>query len=137
VQVIAHHRVGENADGKHFRKSKQPFFDPLHAVLEAATGEFILAAEERATNAARDAVLEARRSGINQLAAGRCHGGGMATLARRVCQWVARSVVGNLQFDACPGPRLFDTGPGPRCGHFRSSMHDLNALIQHCLSIRE
>jgi hypothetical protein len=48
-------------------------------------------------------VEEARRRGIDQFAAGRCHGASMAQRARAVCQRVARSGVGNLLFDACPG----------------------------------
>jgi hypothetical protein len=49
-------------------------------------------------------VVEARRRGIDQLAAGGGHGASMARIARAVCQRVARGGVGNLLFDACPGP---------------------------------
>jgi hypothetical protein len=93
------------------RGPEHPILDPLLAVLEATAGEFILTAKERAANAARDAVVEARRGGVDEMAAGRGHGDSLAPCERVVCQRIARQRVGELLFDACPGLR--DSMPAP------------------------
>lgn len=56
--------------GEYIGQLQQPVLDPLLAVLEAATGQLVLPAEECATHAARDAVVETRRFGVDQVAAG-------------------------------------------------------------------
>jgi len=75
----------------------------LLAVREAAAGLLILTTEEHAAHAARDAVVEARRFGVDQLAAGRDHGGSVALPLPAGCQPMARWLVGELLFHACPG----------------------------------
>jgi hypothetical protein len=66
VQVVAHHGVGVHADGEHPGEFDQPVLDPLLAVLEAAAAQCVLTAEECAAHAARDAVVEARRFGVDR-----------------------------------------------------------------------
>ena len=57
MQVIAHHCIGVDADREDLRQLQQAILDPLLAVFEAAPGQLIRTAQERAANAARDGGL--------------------------------------------------------------------------------
>jgi len=74
-------------------------------VVEAAPHQRIFAAQKGAAHAAADAVIEARGSGIDELAAG-C-GQGCSVTGREALgnQQIARRCVGKRLFDACPSPR--------------------------------
>ncbi len=61
VQVIAHHRIGNNVYREKTRERFEPQSHPLFAVLEVSSRERIFAAEERSANAACGAMI--RRGG--------------------------------------------------------------------------
>jgi len=55
--VVLHDGVATDLDGEDLAQFQQPVFDPAPAMLERATGVSVLAAQEGATHAARDAVV--------------------------------------------------------------------------------
>src|SRR3546814_19987107 len=61
MQVIAHHRIRPQRDGKHLGQLMQAVFDPLPAVLERLPDVAILTAQEGAAHKAGHAVIGAGR----------------------------------------------------------------------------
>ena len=78
VDVVAHHGVGVEADAEDLRELDQAGLDPGLAVVEGSTAERVKATEEGAADAAGDAVVVARSSGIDELVARCGHGGSVA-----------------------------------------------------------
>jgi len=69
VEVVAHHRVGEDVDGEGRGGGADGVADPVAAVLG------LIVAEEGATDAAGDAVEAAGGAVVDQMFAGYGHGG--------------------------------------------------------------
>jgi hypothetical protein len=57
VAVVGHNGVAAHLDGEDLRQCQQALLDPAPAMLEGATGVSILAAQEGATDTARDTVV--------------------------------------------------------------------------------
>ena len=101
MHVVGHDGVAIQRDGEVRSQLQQAILDPGLAVFERLAGVAIEAAEERATNAAADAVVEAGRVGRDEVGAGGGHESMLARPDQQVCQRIARRAVGERRYCGC------------------------------------
>ena len=70
MQMVGQHRKTKYVDGKSAGEFFEPVANPVFAMIEVSSRQRILAAQERAPHAPRDAVIDADFGCIDDLAAG-------------------------------------------------------------------
>ena len=71
--MIAHHGIGTEIDGEDFGQQFESFDDPGFAMVECATGQWIVAAQERAADTPTAAMVIGRISNGYERSAWTCH----------------------------------------------------------------
>jgi hypothetical protein len=104
MHVVAHDRIGIDADGKDLGQREQPLIDPVPPMLVGCSVIRINPAQPSSANTAGDAVIEAGGVRIDKEAAGSGHAHSVTSGHRVVCRKFPTRGVGlfyNLGYPRC------------------------------------
>jgi hypothetical protein len=102
VDVVTHHRIGINANGKDLRQFQQALLDPCPSVLVGRSIARIDTTQPGPAHASRNAVIGTRSVTINKKAAGRGHAESLRSGNRVVCRKFPTPDAGNCRNHGCP-----------------------------------